>query len=369
VKQGTQNISQLSIEEKVGQLFFIGIPGPTLDSETKEFLDRVKPGGVCLFARNIKSREQTRELLDSVVELLDVPPFLSIDQEGGLVDRLRRIMGPAPAAAKFSSLEDVREFAEITAESLRILGFNMDFAPVVDVTTEERDVADNGMYSRGFGRSSRDVIEFAGTFLETLHLNDVIGCLKHFPGLGAARADSHEELPQILIADDEMRSTDLKPYEALLSRDVKMVMIAHAAYPNSKLQQEDQNGRLLPSSLSSNFVTNLLRDDLKFDGVAITDDLEMGAIIRNYGIGEASKMAFNAGNDMLAICNKPEAIHDGFASVADALRNSEINEVQLDRSVERIFELKKQLRSPASFDNDRIEQLTLQLTELAARVN
>jgi beta-N-acetylhexosaminidase len=285
------------------------------------------------------------------------------------VDRLRRIVTPSPAASKFRSVEEVREFGEITAELLLQLGLNMDFAPVVDVITDDREDAGNGIYSRAFGRNGCDVVELAGCFLESLRSNGVIGCLKHFPGLGAARADSHEELPQISISDDELEAVDLKPYVDLLVRGVRMVMIAHAAYPNSKLQQTDQNGRLLPSSLSSNFVTKLLRDDLNFDGVAITDDLEMGAIVRNYGIGEACKMALDAGNDMLAICNNPEAIEVGFEAVANAVNDGEISVERLDRSIERVFRLKKQLRSPVSFDNDRIEKLTHQLAGLAARVN
>lgn len=352
-------------------MFFIGIPGPTVDEATRTLLETIRPGGVCLFARNIRDPFQTRQLLDLLAGFLPIPMFLSVDQEGGLVDRLRRIMTPAPAASKFSKVEDVSEFAAITAEALRILGLNMDFAPVVDVITEERDDAGNGMYSRGFGKSGKEVVDLAGAFISTLRSGGVIGCLKHFPGLGAARTDSHEDLPQITITEDELRAIDLYPYEALVGSNTEMVMIAHAAYPNSHLQLKDQNGRLLPSSLSRNFVSKLLREDLGFEGIAITDDLEMGAIVRNYGIGEACKMAINAGNDMLAICAKPELIMEGHASVTDAIASGEIEIETIDRSVERILALKRRLENPPKFefDMDRLSELTQQLANLNSRLN
>ncbi len=359
----------LTIEEKIGQLFFIGIPGATLDRQTEELLQRIRPGGVCLFARNIKGLEQTRALLTGVSGSLSTAPFLSVDQEGGLVDRLRRVMTPAPAAAKFITETDTAEAAEIIAEALRILGFNMNFAPVVDVITPSREDAGNGLYSRGFGHDSDEVTALAGAFLAVLQEHGIIGCLKHFPGLGASRTDSHEDLPRIDIGDDELRSTDLDPYRKLFAGNVEMVMVAHAAYPNSHLQEKDQNGRLLPSSLSKNFITKLLRDELGFSGVAITDDLEMGAILRNYGIGEACKMAFTAGNDMLAICAKPDLIEKGHAAITAAVESGEIGIENVDRSVERILALKRKIDNPPQFDMDRLSELRQQLANLTSRLN
>jgi beta-N-acetylhexosaminidase len=364
----TLSAASLTTEQKIGQLFFIGIAGPELDESTKELLDRVQPGGVCLFARNIKSSEQTRDLLNAIDVYLDIPPFLSVDQEGGLVDRLRRIMTPAPAAAKFKRVEDVREFAEITAESLRLLGFNMDFAPVIDVITSEREEAGNGMYSRGFGRSADDVVSLAGTFLKTLQANGIIGCLKHFPGLGAARVDSHEELPQIEIGDDELTNVDLCPYQELLN-DTGMVMVAHAAYTASQYWEIDDSNKHLPSSLDRKLVSDLLRSEMGFEGVVITDDLEMGAIVRNYGIGDACKLALQAGNDMLAICSARDAINEGHAAISSALANSELDTINLDASLQRILTLKEKLQPRVHFDPSRLSELTLQLKDLSSRLD
>ena len=306
------DLKALPIAEKVGQLFFIGIPGPELDTATKELLDEVKPGGICLFARNIREAAQTRELLDHIRGCLGTDPLLSLDQEGGIVDRLRRIMTPMPAAASLRTAKDAGELAEIIAETLRILGFNMDFAPVVDVVDAERAEYSRGLASRTFGNSKEDVSEFAGNFIESLQAGGVIGCLKHFPGLGAATVDSHEDLPQVEISEEEFTAADLFPYRELLrAGSVRAVMAGHTVFPNLALQERAQNGKLLPSSLSYNFVTTLLRGELAFDGLVITDDLEMGAIVKNYGIGDACNMAIAAGADMLAICADPDAIRDG----------------------------------------------------------
>ena len=222
-----EHLSSLSIEQKVGQLFFIGIHGPEIDDATRELLSNISPGGVCLFARNIKETQQTRRLLDEIKQWLPVTPFLSIDQEGGLVDRLRRVMTPMPAASKLNAASEAAELAAIIGETLRILGFNMDFAPVVDVIDDERGKHSNGLFSRTYGRSKEDVTEFAGGFLSELQTKAITGCLKHFPGLAAARVDSHEELPIVDIQESELDEVDLFPiarslapvmYEQLWSR-------------------------------------------------------------------------------------------------------------------------------------------------------
>ena len=364
-----EHLNSLSLEQKIGQLFFIGIAGREVDDATRELLDEVSPGGVCLFARNIKEAQQTRNLLDELRETLPVTPFLSIDQEGGLVDRLRRIMTPMPAASKIATKRDAAELAKIIAEALRILGFNMDFAPVVDAMDEERSKHTNGLFSRTFGTSKEEVTAFAGEFLESLQTNGVIGCLKHFPGLGASQVDSHEELPVVNVDEELLSHVDLFPYKELIGGgNVNSVMIAHAAFPKHPLQERDENGKLLPSSLSYNFVTTLLRGELGFDGLVITDDLEMGAIIENYGIGEACKMAVAAGNDMLAICSDPNAVREGYKAVLKAVESQEISMDRIDESLTRIAALKSKLSPPLAFDADRIAHLSDEVTTLNDRL-
>lgn len=363
------DLRSLPLTQRVGQLFFIGIAGTDMDEATSDLLSEISPGGVCLFSRNIRERQQTRDLLDAIASKI-TDPLLSVDQEGGLVDRLRRIMPPMPAANRLRTKNEAAELAEIIADALLTFGFNMDFAPVVDVIDQERAERTNGLFSREFGRSKNDVVDLAGSFLETLQKNDIIGCLKHFPGLGAASVDSHEELPQVSISAAELLATDVFPYRELLKTgDVKVIMVAHAAFPHLNLQEMDKNGKLLPSSLSYNLITELLRRELGFDGLVITDDLEMGAIVKNYGIGEACKMAVKAGVDMLAICADPERIREGFSAVLAAVESGEITQDRLDESLSRIAKLKGQLSPPKVFAAEHLDRLSHRITDLNEHLN
>jgi beta-N-acetylhexosaminidase len=360
-----EQLRSLTLEQKIGQLFFIGIGGPDLDTATERLLKEVSPGGVCLFARNIREAQQTRDLLDAIRERSVVLPFLSIDQEGGLVDRLRRVLTPMPVANKITNALQAAELGSIVAGGLRILGFNMDFAPVVDVIDDERAGQTNGLMSREFGRSKEDVVELAGAFLTSLQNAGIIGCLKHFPGLGASQVDSHEELPQVLIDEDELANVDLFPYSGLLKTGkISAVMAAHAAFPGHSLQEMDENGKLLPSSLSKNFISTLLRGRLGFDGLVITDDLEMGAIVRNYGIGDACKMAVNAGVDMLAICADEGRIREGYNAILDAVRGGEIPEAWINESLVRIAAVRSKLSEPSEFDQNKLSVLSERITAL-----
>ena len=353
-------LTSLSLEQKIGQLFVIGLPGPTLDDASAELVKEVSPGGVCLFARNIREAGQTRELLDGIRRAMPVEPVLCVDQEGGLVDRMRRLMTPMPAASDIKSAADASRLGEIIAETLRILGFNLDFAPVVDVANEARSSANNGIFSRTFGDSAETVAHLGGAFLSSLQAGGCLGCLKHFPGLGATSVDSHEELPRVEILYDELSETDLSPYRALLS-DAHAVMIAHAAYPNVYLQETDRNGKLLPSSLSYAYVTRLLREEMGFEGLAITDDLEMGAILKNYGIGEACRLAVHAGQDMLAICADPDRIREGYHSVLNSVKRGDISEDRIDLSLKRIGKLKSKLAPALNFDTSRLASLSAEV--------
>ncbi|HEY0427893.1 MAG TPA: glycoside hydrolase family 3 N-terminal domain-containing protein [Pyrinomonadaceae bacterium] len=365
-----EQILSLPIEKKIGQLFFIGISGAEIDESSRELLNEISPGGICLFSRNIREALQTRKLLDEIREIISIEPFLSIDQEGGPVDRLRRVIEPMPAASHLKTSADAKKLAKITAETIRLLGFNMNFAPVVDVIDDARAKTNNGLYSRAFGRSKEAVAEFAAAYLENLEQNGCLGCLKHFPGLGASEVDSHEELPKVNLSQKELLEIDLFPYRAIFKTlKPNVVMVAHASFPNSDLQESDQNGKLLPSSLSFNFTTKLLRTELGFQGIAITDDLEMGAILKNYGVGEACTRAIRAGQDMLAICAKAENVRAGFRAVSDAVKTGEISEARIDESLTRIAEVKNLINSPLPFNENRLRELSGEIVELKERID
>jgi beta-N-acetylhexosaminidase len=251
-----------------------------------------------------------------------------------------------------------------------MLGFNMNFAPVVDVIDEHRSVNTNGLYSRAFGETKDMTSELAGKYLDNLQIDGCLGCVKHFPGLGASRTDSHEDLPIVNLSRDELLATDLFPYRKLFkSAQVHALMIAHAAYPQLDLQETDVNGKLLPSSLSFNIINKLLRQELNFQGLVITDDLEMGAILKNYSIGDACIMAINAGVDMVSICADAVNIREGFRAVVEAVKTGKISETRIEQSLKRITLVKSLIKSPLPLDTARLQFLSQEIAELNKKVN
>jgi beta-N-acetylhexosaminidase len=357
----TNNSKNLNI----GSHFLIGLPGPEADPFTVDLLEEIRPGGLILFARNIKSCAQVRQLLDDAAGILGYRPILAVDQEGGLVDRLRRVLSPLPAASKMRSSEDAFRLGRLAGESLAILGFSLDLAPVVDVLSGARSDSSNGLYSRAFGKSREDVVEFAGAFLNGLADFGIVGCLKHFPGLAAAKVDSHNELPEVDVNRNELNDIDLFPYRQLLVSHRPAVMIGHAVYPNADLQRPGSNGKLLPSSLDGSVINGLLRAELEFEGLVISDDMEMGAIVNEFGVGEACVMAMNAGSDLLAICAKPESIREGFRAVETATANGMIGEQVKARSARRIEEFSARMNSPRMFDSRRLDEIKAEIEEFS----
>lgn len=342
----------------------IGIPGSDCDQATTDLLNEVPAGGICLFARNIRTAEQILKLLQDISQLSLIRPMIAIDQEGGMVDRLRRIVTPISPAGAIKDGSQASEMGTIIGHTLKDLGIDIDFAPVVDVVDDGRAGSSNGLFTRPFGSTKEETLEFAGAFLRALQKTGVVGCLKHFPGLGAAKVDSHERLPVIDIDRNVLESIDLYPYKKLFeTSDVKSVMVAHAAFPNTDLQEMSQNGKLLPASLSRRFIDGLLREQLGFDGVVITDDLEMGAVVNEYGIAEACIMAINAGADMLAICAGQQNIRDGYHGVLDAVNDGRIPIDRIDESLIRLNKIRSLMGDERTAN---IENLQTRSTEIEA---
>ncbi|NNE64923.1 MAG: glycoside hydrolase family 3 protein [Pyrinomonadaceae bacterium] len=355
-------------------MFWIGLPSTSLDAETRLLIEEIKPGGICLFARNCKDSSEIRTLLDALTKVLGEDVFLSIDQEGGLVDRLRRIVEPMPSASDVSrkgSPDDIRRFARFTARILRILGFNMNFAPVLDIINDERRGNTNGaLESRSFGNTAAEVVERAGIYAETLFEEGILPCHKHFPGIGGITIDSHEGLPEIEADRNELFSFDLVPYlELLPTNSAHAVMTGHTVFPNFDLKETDGQGRLLPTSLSGNIVTGLLRSELGFRGLALTDDMEMGAVIKNYGMAEAARLAVNAGNDGILICNSEEMIREGFRGVLEGVESGIIIPERIEESFGRIESARKLLKKPVEFDKDELARLSREIVELKKDIN
>jgi beta-N-acetylhexosaminidase len=365
----------LPLEQQVGQLFYIGLTGPELDADARSLITEVNPGGVILFGRNVTSAEQVRSLLDGVRELLPVMPLLGLDQEGGLVDRLRKVFTPMPAARvirEHGDLAAARALGTISGEVLRTLGFNMNFAPVMEIMTEERDLLSNGLYSRAFGRSPGEVLGYTTVYLRGLQGTGCIGCLKHFPGIGAGEVDSHEEMPVVRLTHDDLIAQDLAPYIELFQRKddrIRCVMVSHGGFPNIDILNEVKGGAIVPASLNYDIVTKLLRQELGYRHLVITDDLEMGAIARHCDIEEAVVRAFLAGEDMLAICAQPNLIRRGYRSLLEATRAGHIPKERLQASLKRIAAFKSLAQPPLPFDPERLAALSLQTAQLNKKLN
>ena len=369
------SLHSLPIEQQVGQFFYIGLPGTELDAETRALIDEVQPGGIIIFGRNVQSARQLRELLDGVRELLPTNPLFGIDQEGGLVDRLRKIFTPMPSARtirEHGDLAAARALGRITGEALRILGFNMTFAPVMSIMTDERDLLSNGLYSRSFGRSPGEVLGYTTVYLRGLQETGIVGCLKHFPGIGAGEVDSHEQMPLVSLTHDDLVAQDLAPYIELFQRRddrVRCVMVSHGGFPNIDITKGVTGGLLEPASLSHNIVTNLLRHELGYQHLVVTDDLEMGAIAKHCEIEAAVVRAFLAGEDMMLICAHPEIIRRGYHSLLNEARAGKLPKERVRASLKRIAATKAIIKPPSVFDADKFKALSDETAKLNEKLN
>ncbi|MBA2705976.1 MAG: hypothetical protein H0U60_19230 [Blastocatellia bacterium] len=371
----SDSLLSLSLEQQIGQYFFIGLPGTELDAQTRALIQEVQPGGVIIFGRNVAGPQQLRDLLDGVRELLPVAPLLGVDQEGGLVDRLRKIFTPMPSARtirEHGDLSGARSLGRITGEVLRLLGFNMNFAPVMSIMTEERDLLSNGLYSRSFGRSPGEVLGYTTVYLRGLQETGMIGCLKHFPGIGAGEVDSHEEMPMVRLTHEDLLAQDLAPYIELFERRddrVRCVMISHGGFPNIDIMKGVTGGLLEPASLSHNIVTNLLRKELGYQHLVVTDDLEMGAIAKHCEIESAVVRAFIAGEDMMLICAHPEIIRRGYDALLSVARDGKLPKDRMRASLKRIAAIKTIVKPPPPFDLDRFKVLSEETAKLNEKLN
>ncbi len=301
-----------SRQTAAGKLLLVGLPGPALDAETREILRTIRPGGIVLFRRNLEDPATLLHLLAQLREILPGPLLLAIDQEGGRVSRLEPWVGPTPAAAGLARLgaDATFRFGLATGESLRALGFNLDLAPVVDLSPPE---VPNGIGDRSFGADPVVTTRLAGAFLAGLRRAGVAGCLKHFPGLGATSVDSHVALPTVWKEQAGLEAEDLVPFRRL-GGDAACIMVGHAHYP----ALDPQPG--LPASLSARIVHFWLRERLGYRGLVMADDLEMGAVAGLDEEGSAAVAAVAAGCDMVIYAGDLDRAHRAARALARAAR-------------------------------------------------
>jgi beta-N-acetylhexosaminidase len=323
----------------IGNLFMAGFFGTRFDSETQDFIDEINPCGVILFSRNIEDPLQTALLNRSLQEhalARSTGLFVGVDQEGGRVRRLEAPFTVFPAAWEIASSptsdDAVREFARVTAKELRLTGFNLDFVPVLDVVDRVEETRGSVIGDRAYGSDPEAVARFGAIVMETMRSHGVITCCKHFPGHGGTLVDSHKELPVDDRAADAIHSRDLVPFARAASLGADMIMTAHVLY--SSLDPERA------ATLSPDLIDGLLRNTLGFDGVVITDDLDMGAVARTHVAAESAFLAVVAGADIPLICNSPDKVLSARQRVLDAVQSGELSEARVRQSLNRINRLK-----------------------------
>ena len=320
-------IKTMSLTEKIGQMVMIGIHGTDVDEDSLYMLKQFHFGGVILFTRNIDSLEQTAQLVEHIQSQSEekVPLFIATDEEGGRVSRLGHLLEAAPSQRSIGqdgSIMENEQWVERTARNLKSLGVNVNFAPVADVEDDERS----------FGTDPQTVAEFVDSSARSYENEGIIYCLKHFPGIGKGVVDSHEEISSIDTSLKELDQIDLVPFRRVIENhpnDRFMVMATHIKYP--ALDPDNS------ASMSSEVLTGLLRNKLGFEGIIITDDLEMGAAANHNLFSEVGVKAIQAGADIALICHEYAHEQSVYLGILEAVKRGDISEERIDQSVRRIL--------------------------------
>lgn len=357
----------LELRRQVGQLLIMGFEGATVSQRLRVMLETFQPGGIILFKRNLEDAEQIHSLLSEAQKASAKPMFLCVDMEGGTVDRLREVIAPVPSVADVAaagSKKLFRKHGRLLGEEVRALGFNADFAPVLDLRLDPSEAV---LGSRSVSPKPKQTIAYARAFLRGLSESNVLGCGKHFPGLGEANLDSHNELPVIDKPWKRLWKEDLVPYRKL-RRELPFVMVAHAAYPQV-------TGDKTPASLSKRWMSRILRKKIGYRGLIITDDLDMGGVLAAAPIEDAAVETLRAGADMFLVCQKEESVRRAFEAVLKLAENDKKFVALVGERSKRVVDAKKRFRAlrkmPASPTRKTLERLTREIwkfsEELRAR--
>lgn len=329
----------LPLRAQVGSLFIVGIEGHALTNVESAWLRLVQPAGIILFRRNIADAMQSHALLASCVHILDAHPFRCVDLEGGTVDRLRDAIAPMPAAATVAATgrkRDARRHGDLVGAAAHVTGFNVVLAPVLDLALPRSRAV---MQSRVVATEPNSVIAYAEQFLKGLASKSVLGCGKHFPGLGDGALDSHTATPRIERDFETMWRDDIAPYRALRNA-LPMVMVNHAAYLSIP------QAASIPASLSPFWIESILRRKIGYRGLVISDDMEMGGVLSHAEIESACIAAIAAGTDLLEICHHHDLILRGYSAVLREAERSSTFRKCVTRAAARVAAAKrKHLRS------------------------
>lgn len=326
---------QLSADQLAGQRLMVGFDGYELDSQLKFYIDTLKVGGIILFSRNILSAQQLKGLCTSVQDYAlscgQPPLFIGIDQEGGVVARLKLPFTQFLGNPTMRGISDAIKFAQITSLELSGVGINMNMAPVMDVAPEGFDSI---MSDRVFGSDPAWVSTMGGTVIEHLQKGGVMAVAKHFPGIGRTTLDSHLDLPISDTSLKDLENFDILPFITAIKKKVCGIMLSHIRY--------EKIDNTWPASLSSIIAEDMLRSGLGFKGIVITDDLDMGAIERHYDLEISIDRIFEANIDIALICHPSPKIPKAFLVLKSKLKSNKHSEKKFLDSIQRILEAKKQ---------------------------
>ena len=324
-------VASMSKTEKIGQMVMIGIQGTKVDDNSLYMLHQFHMGGVILFDRNMESPEQVKQLTSDLQSQSNekVPLFIGIDEEGGDVVRMAEKLTPPPSQKEIGETGDIEQakiWAIKTAKSLKDMGINVNFAPVADVGSNDK---------RSYSTDTNTVIDFVRAATKGYQQENIIYSLKHFPGIGKGKVDSHIDSSSIDVAKEVLMAEDIIPFKTIINENKPedyFILVSHLKYP--ALDEE------YPASLSSKIMIDLLRNELGYKGIIITDDMEMGAVANHNDFRTIGVNAVKAGADIVLVCHEYEHEQEVYLGLLDAVNNGEISQQRIDESVKRIVKAK-----------------------------
>ena len=333
-------LSKMTLKEKIGQLFIVCTDSLDFNAETevtekmRKNLEEYKPGGVIFFSYNLKNRTQVKEMISDMQKTAEIPLFIAVDEEGGSVARIANSKNMQttkfPAMAEIGKTGDSKNayhVGETIGKEIYELGFNLDFAPVADINTNAENTE---IGNRSFGSEPKTVADMVSQEVKGLQAQGVSATLKHFPGQGQCGEDTHKGYVELNATIDRLRDVEFLPFKSGISAGADMVMMSHVAV--SKI-----TGKETPASLTKLMVTDILREELQFDNVIITDAMNMKVITKFYDADQAAVMAIEAGNDMILM---PDNFEQAFEGVLEAVKDGTLSESQIDEAAGRVLSVK-----------------------------
>lgn len=325
-------VANMSDADKVGQLLMIGIHGKTLNDDAKFMLNEYRVGGIILFDRNMESKDQVKSLIADINKTGKnaglTPLFIGIDQEGGAVARMEDQLIKVPPAEELGKepIEQAVSLAKQSGTELKDLGFNINFAPVADLGLT---------YGRSFSTNPDDVVRYASAVGKAYDEAGLWYSYKHFPGIGKTDVDLHADTSVVPVSKETLLNEDTKVFVDLIKQskpNTYAIMVSHAMYPQIDAEH--------PSSLSKAIITDWLRKDMGYNGVVVTDDMDMGALAKHYTFGDMAVQSILAGSDILLVCHEYEHMQEAYNGLMKAVKDGRISKERLDESVKRILLMK-----------------------------